>query len=73
MPIYELTVLKTEKITMFVCPACKAPTMPTLGVTDRPDLRHLLICSKCFRTLGEWLTLDERDKEMRDFAAKLHP
>jgi hypothetical protein len=69
--LYDLTVIKSKGGTTFVCGFCNVPGVPALGATDKAELRHLLICSKCSRTMGEWLTLEDREKELGDFAAKL--
>jgi hypothetical protein len=71
MPIYELTVIKSKGGTTFVCPKCKVPGVAAMGASDKAELRHLLICPTCSLTLGEWLILEERDKELSAFAAKI--
>jgi len=71
MSIYDLTVIKSKGGTTFVCPNCYAPGLAAMGATDKAELRHLLICSKCSRTMGEWLTIEHRDQELKAFSDKL--
>ncbi len=71
MAIYDLTVLKSKGGTIFVCPNCLAAALPAMGATDRAELRHLFICPKCSRTMGEWLTIEHRDQELKALADKL--
>jgi hypothetical protein len=71
MAIYDLTVIKSKGGTTFVCSKCQVPGLAAMGATDKADLRHLLICPKCSLTMGEWLTIEHRDQELKALAAKL--
>ena len=73
MSIDQLTAIKSKGGVTFVCAKCQAPGMAALGATDRADLRHLLICPICQATLGEWLTIEERERELKALADKLIP
>lgn len=68
MSIDHLTAVKRDGGIIFICATCHLPGMAALGATDKAELRHLLICSSCQRTLGEWLTIEEREAELKDFA-----
>jgi hypothetical protein len=71
MSIYELTAIKTKTGAVFSCPTCKIPAMDAIGANDKAELRHLLICPGCHKTLGEWSTIAERQNELSAFAAKI--
>jgi hypothetical protein len=73
MPINSLLVLRTKTGVGFVCPKCRVAGFEALGATDRGALFHLLICSRCGETLGEWESIEEREKELLDFAKRLPP
>jgi hypothetical protein len=45
--------------------------MAAPGVSDKAELRHLLICPVCQTTLGEWLTIEDRERELKAMADKL--
>ena len=64
--------VKTTKGTVvFVC--AKDGTCPDnmYGATDKAELVYVLMCSKCGRVLGEWMTIEDREKELRAFAEKV--
>ncbi len=71
MPLYDLTCIKSKNGTTFVCSNCKVPGLAAMGATDKAQLRHLLVCPKCSIMMGEWLTIEDRDRELKAFADKL--
>jgi hypothetical protein len=71
MPLNDLTCTKTKTGTIFACSNCQTPGVEAKGASDQRQLQYLLICPKCSRTLGEWVSAEQRDKELREFAAKL--
>ena len=71
MAIYSLNVMKIGDRSVFICPKCKAPGMDALGAQNRDQLVYLLLCGKCFDTLAEWMTPEERYTELRQLAARL--
>jgi hypothetical protein len=56
---------------VFVCSKCRVIPDNALGEQNKGELVHMLICPKCSATLGEWLTTEEREKELREFARKV--
>ena len=67
-----LTGFPTEKGTVvFVCGKCGIPPENAFGAQNKDQLVYLLICPRCQKTLGEWLTVQDRENELRDFAKKL--
>jgi len=71
MSIDQLTAVKSQGGLIFICARCHAPGMAARGATDKAELRHLLICPVCQTTLGEWLTIDDRERELKTLADKL--
>ncbi len=71
MTLYDITCIKSKGGTTFVCPTCHLPGIAAFGATDKLQLRHLLLCPKCSQTLGEWLSIEDRDKELKEFSDKL--
>jgi hypothetical protein len=51
---------------MFVCSTCKVAPNFLFGADG--ELVYLLICLKCGIRLGEWKSMDARDRELREFA-----
>ena len=50
-----------------VCGKCRAPVEYATGAQNKDQLAYILICSKCHKILGEWTSLEARDKELREF------
>jgi len=64
--------LPTAKNTVvFVCAKCGIPPENAFGSQNKDQLVYLLICPKCQKTLGEWLTVQNREEEFRAFARKV--
>jgi hypothetical protein len=64
--------VKNEKGTVvFVCGKCGALPEEAYGAQNRDQLAYILICSRCSRVFGEWTTIEERDRELREFAERL--
>ena len=71
MSIDQLTATKSKGGITFICAKCQAPGMAARGATDKAELCHLLICPVCQTTLGEWLTIEDRERELKALADKL--
>ncbi len=71
MAIYKLTAIKGKSGVVFACPKCKVPATSAYGAQNKDQLAYLLLCEKCFEELAAWPSPDVRDKELREFAAKL--
>jgi hypothetical protein len=56
---------------VFVCRTCGVPPEHAFGAQNKAQLVYLLICPKCQKILGEWLTIQNREDELRDFATKV--
>jgi hypothetical protein len=56
---------------IFVRGKCRTSPNDALGAQNKGELVYMLVCPKCSATLGEWDTLEARDKELRDFATKV--
>jgi len=64
--------IKSGKGTVvFVCAKCRLIPGSALGAQDREKLVYMLVCTKCGATLAEWMTIEEREKELREFARKV--
>ncbi len=63
---------RTAREQLFSCDPNAGPT-PTMHMAHRnaDQLVYMLVCSKCGRTLGEWISAEEREKELRDFAKRV--
>jgi hypothetical protein len=63
---------KSETTVVFVCPTCKTPPDEAFGAQNKKQLVYVLICWKCGgQVLAEWATIEERDKELREFATRV--
>jgi hypothetical protein len=72
MAIHELTIVKSKAgEIVFMCSKCKVPGFAARGVTAQGQISHLLICSRCARTLGEWASAEESEKELAELATRL--
>jgi len=72
MAIRDLTITKSKAgEIVFVCPKCKVPGFAARGVSAHGQISHLLICSRCAATLGEWATTEESEGELSELAVKL--
>lgn len=70
--IYELAgVQHDDKTVVFICPQCLVVPNQALGAQNREQLVYAWICPVCNRTLAEWVELEERENELRAFAAKV--
>jgi hypothetical protein len=71
MGIQKLTViLKANGDVEFSCPQCHGIALPAIGAQDKDQLVYLMVRSKCGIGLGEWLTAEERNQDLKAFAAK---
>jgi hypothetical protein len=68
--IHELAgIKKSDTIVVFVCPTCKTPPQEAFGAQNKDQLVYLWICEKCGgRVLAEWLTIEDKDNDLRVFA-----
>jgi hypothetical protein len=41
------------------------------GAPNKDQLVYMLVCQKCGRTLGEWVSTEQREKELREFAKRV--
>jgi hypothetical protein len=41
------------------------------GAQNKDQLAYVLMCAKCGRVVGEWTSVEEREKELREFAGKV--
>lgn len=55
---------------MFISECCKLPPQSAFGAANKDQLVHMLVCPKCQRIVGEWITLEERDGELKKFAER---
>jgi hypothetical protein len=56
---------------IFVCSTCKVPPNFTFGAQDKGELVYLMLCPSCGCALGEWDSLEARDRELSEFARTL--
>ena len=56
---------------VFVCSQCGVAPDQAYGAQNMDQLAYMLVCPKCTRILGEWATIEERDRELRDFAKRV--
>jgi hypothetical protein len=56
---------------IFVCSTCKVPTNFTFGAQGKGELVYLMLCPSCEIVLGEWASLEARDRELNVFAKVL--
>ena len=64
--------VKNDKGTVvFVCSKCGVFPDQAYGAQNKDQLAYILMCSKCGRIFGEWTTIEERDKELREFAKRV--
>ena len=56
---------------VFVCSKCRTYPDHAYGAPNADQLVYMLVCSKCGRTLGEWISAEEREKELREFAKRV--
>ena len=56
---------------VFVCSKCRTYPDHAYGAPNKDQLAYLLVCQKCGRTLGEWVSTEQREKELRDFAKRV--
>jgi hypothetical protein len=70
--IHELAGIKSGDKVIFVCPSCRRPPEAAYGAQNKDQLVYVWICWRCGgRTLAEWLTTGDREKELRDFAQRV--
>jgi hypothetical protein len=55
----------------FVCPECLVVPEEAVGAQNRAELVYLWICPQCQKLLAEWLTIQERDRELLDLAKRV--
>jgi hypothetical protein len=58
---------------IFVCGKCKRDSLPVaaFGADAQKRLVHLLVCPNCLWILGEWPSLQEKEADLQEFAAKV--
>jgi len=56
---------------IFICSTCKDPPNFTFGAEQKGELVHLVLRSKRGLVLGEWDSLEARDRQLSDFAKTL--
>ncbi|HXA76814.1 MAG TPA: hypothetical protein VNV41_06735 [Candidatus Acidoferrales bacterium] len=56
---------------VFVCFKCRTYPDHAYGAPNKEQLVYMLVCSKCGRTLGEWISIEEREKELLQFAGRV--
>ena len=56
---------------IFVCSTCKTPPNFTFGARDKGELALPMLCPKCGIVLGEWNSVEARDRELSEFAKTL--
>jgi hypothetical protein len=56
---------------VFVCGNCGIPPENAFGSQNKDQLVYLLNCPKCQKTLGEWVTIQNQEEELRAFARKV--
>jgi NMD protein affecting ribosome stability and mRNA decay len=68
----ELMVSPTDSGTyIFLCAKCRALPEYAFGAKNKGELVYILVCSNCTHILGQWATIEERDRELREFAKKI--
>jgi hypothetical protein len=64
--------VKTDKGTVvFVCAKCGRYPDNMYGTQNKAELVYVLMCEKCGKVVGEWATVEQREEELRAFAAKV--
>jgi hypothetical protein len=58
-------------IIVFVSSKCRAFPDHAYGALDEAQLVYMLVCPKCGRTVGEWISIEEREKELREFTKRV--
>ena len=58
---------------VFVCSKCRTYPDHAYGAPNKDQLVYMLVCPKCGRTLGEWVSIEAREKELREFAKRVEP
>ena len=56
---------------VFVCSKCRTYPDHAYGAPNKDQLVYMLVCSKCGRTLREWISIEEGEKELREFARRV--
>jgi hypothetical protein len=56
---------------VFVCSKCRTYPDHACGAPNKDQLVYMLVCQKCGRTLGEWVSTEQREKELREFAKRV--
>jgi hypothetical protein len=56
---------------VFVCSKCRTYPDHAYGAPNKDQLVYMLVCQKCSRTLGEWVSTEQREKELREFAKRV--
>jgi transcription initiation factor IIE alpha subunit len=56
---------------IFICSTCKEPPNFTFGAAQKGELVYLMLCPKCGLVLGEWDSVEARDRQLSEFAKTL--
>jgi hypothetical protein len=56
---------------VFVCSKCRTYSSHAYGAPNRDQLVYMLVCPKCGRTLGEWISVEDRERELLEFAGRV--
>jgi hypothetical protein len=51
---------------LFMCEKCRIPIQQTRGGNDEGQLIYIFLCPVCKGVAGEWFTIEERDKELKE-------
>ena len=69
---HHLSGMKARNGTLiFICSTCKEPPNFTFGAAQKGELVYLMLCPKCGLVLGEWDSLEARDRQLSEFAKTL--
>ena len=70
--IHELAGIKSGEKVIFVCPGCGRPPEEAYGAQNTDQLVYVWMCWRCGgKTLAEWLTIEERDQQLLEFAHRV--
>ena len=64
-------VKNSTRTVVFVCGKCRTYPDRVYGAPNEGQLVYLLVCSKCGRTLAEWISIEAQEKDLREFAKRV--